>query len=393
MKTLIIMALTLALATAEEVALQEFTTGNNLFTAALYKEVLKENQGNFLVSPFSIETVLALTHSGAKDETAYEIRAGLRLPNSTEKTEAVYATLLPTLKGNDKYALHTANKIYVKDGYPLKEDFKNKASTVFQSGIENIEFTQKVDAANTINSWVGKQTNNKIQNLIDPNILGPDTRIILINALYFKGKWVYPFESDSTIKRDFYKTAKDVVQVDMMHNTDVYNYYESPELKAKFLEMPYEGDDLSMVIVLPNEKEGLAALESQIENVFAAPRFTQERVSVSLPKFTVENKIQLKKILQNLGINKAFSDEADLSGLAGKKGDLAISDVIQKAFINVTETGTEAAAATAASVVVTLSLPPQYKNIQKFNADHPFLFYLKLKTNNLVLFLGKCNTF
>jgi serpin B len=347
MKTLIIMALTLALATAEEVALQEFTTGNNLFTAALYKEVLKENQGNFLVSPFSIETVLALTHSGAKDETAYEIRAGLRLPNSTEKTEAVYATLLPTLKGNDKYALHTANKIYVKDGYPLKEDFKNKASTVFQSGIENIEFTQKVDAANAINSWVGKQTNNKIQNLIDPNILGPDTRIILINALYFKGKWVYPFESDSTIKRDFYKTAKDVVQVDMMHNTDVYNYYESPELKAKFLEMPYEGDDLSMIIVLPNEKEGLAALESQIEKVFAAPRFTQERVSVSLPKFTVENKIQLKKILQNLGINKAFSDEADLSGLAGKKGDLAISDVIQKAFINVTETGTEAAAATA----------------------------------------------
>ncbi|XP_068910462.1 serine protease inhibitor 3/4-like isoform X3 [Tenebrio molitor] len=387
MKTLIIMALTLALATAEEVALQEFTTGNNLFTAALYKEVLKENQGNFLVSPFSIETVLALTHSGAKDETAYEIRAGLRLPNSTEKTEAVYATLLPTLKGNDKYALHTANKIYVKDGYPLKEDFKNKASTVFQSGIENIEFTQKVDAANTINSWVGKQTNNKIQNLIDPNILGPDTRIILINALYFKGKWVYPFESDSTIKRDFYKTAKDVVQVDMMHNTDVYNYYESPELKAKFLEMPYEGDDLSMVIVLPNEKEGLAALESQIENVFAAPRFTQERVSVSLPKFTVENKIQLKKILQNLGINKAFSDEADLSGLAGKKGDLAISDVIQKAFINVTETGTEAAAATAVIGVDRIGFfGPPY--VFYFDVDHPFLFYIVLK-ENLILFSGR----
>jgi serpin B len=387
MKTLIIMALTLALATAEEVALQEFTTGNNLFTAALYKEVLKENQGNFLVSPFSIETVLALTHSGAKDETAYEIRAGLRLPNSTEKTEAVYATLLPTLKGNDKYALHTANKIYVKDGYPLKEDFKNKASTVFQSGIENIEFTQKVDAANTINSWVGKQTNNKIQNLIDPNILGPDTRIILINALYFKGKWVYPFESDSTIKRDFYKTAKDVVQVDTMHNTDVYNYYESPELKAKFLEMPYEGDDLSMVIVLPNEKEGLAALESQIEKVFAAPRFTQERVSVSLPKFTVENKIQLKKILQNLGINKAFSDEADLSGLAGKKGDLAISDVIQKAFINVTETGTEAAAATAVIGVDRIGFfGPPY--VFYFDVDHPFLFYIVLK-ENLILFSGR----
>ncbi|XP_068910466.1 serine protease inhibitor 3/4-like isoform X6 [Tenebrio molitor] len=383
MKTLIIMALTLALATAEEVALQEFTTGNNLFTAALYKEVLKENQGNFLVSPFSIETVLALTHSGAKDETAYEIRAGLRLPNSTEKTEAVYATLLPTLKGNDKYALHTANKIYVKDGYPLKEDFKNKASTVFQSGIENIEFTQKVDAANTINSWVGKQTNNKIQNLIDPNILGPDTRIILINALYFKGKWVYPFESDSTIKRDFYKTAKDVVQVDMMHNTDVYNYYESPELKAKFLEMPYEGDDLSMVIVLPNEKEGLAALESQIENVFAAPRFTQERVSVSLPKFTVENKIQLKKILQNLGINKAFSDEADLSGLAGKKGDLAISDVIQKAFINVTETGTEAAAATAVKIEFQIG----FSEMKVFNANRPFVFYIKFQ--NLITFVGR----
>ncbi|XP_015840668.1 antichymotrypsin-2 isoform X4 [Tribolium castaneum] len=390
MKFLILLALTLTLTMANEVALQEFTTGNNLFTAAIYREVTKENFGNFLISPFSIQTVFALTQSGAKDPTAAEIRNKLNLPDSPEKTDEIYSAILPTLKGNEQYALHTANKIYVKNDYPVKEEFKNVASNVYQAGIENIDFTQKTEAATAINGWVEKQTNNKIHDLIDPNTLDADTRIILINALYFKGKWVNPFESYATRKRDFYKTPKDIVKVDTMQNTDLYNYYESPELKAKFLEMPYLGDDISMVIVLPNEKDGLEFVESQVDKVFTTHNFTQERVSVSLPKFSIENKVQLKKILQNLGVNTAFTDEADLSGIAGKKGELAISDVVQKAFINVTETGTEAAAATAASVVVTLSLPPQHGNVKQFKANHPFVFYLKL--NEFVLLAGKYNT-
>lgn len=262
--------------------------------------MLKENGGNFLISPFSIQTVLALTQSGAKDETASEICQSLHLPNSTQATESLYSSILPTLKGNENYALHTANKIYVQNSFPLKEDFKKVASDIYSAGIENVDFSQKIEAADTINNWVENQTESKIHNLIDPKTLGDDIRVILINALYFKGKWVYPFEPLLTSKKDFYKTAKDVIQVDTMQNTDLYNYYESSELNAKFLELPYQGDDVSMVIVLPNEKEGLAALENQIEKVFAAPKFTQERVSVSLPKFTVENKIQLKKILKNV---------------------------------------------------------------------------------------------
>ncbi|RZB38921.1 Serpin domain containing protein [Asbolus verrucosus] len=361
-----------------------------------------------MISPFSVETVLALTQSGAKDETAEEIRAGLRLPNSTEKTESVYASLLPNLRGNEHYALHTANKIYVKNSYPLNEGFKNIASNVYQSGIENIDFSQKTEAADSINGWVEKQTEDKIHNLIDPKSLGEDTRVILINALYFKGKWVYPFEPLATNKQNFYKTASEVVQVDTMHNTDLYYYYESPELNAKFLQLPYEGDDVSMVIVLPNEKEGLAALEGQIENVFAAPKFSLERVSVSLPKFTIENKVQLKKILKNLGVDKAFTDEADLSGIAGKKGELVISDVVQKAFINVTETGTEAAAATAGVFrssklffaefawfdvhIVNFSaveFDPEF-DLKTFVADHPFLFYIKIK--DIALFAGRVSS-
>ncbi|XP_063911913.1 serine protease inhibitor 3/4-like isoform X2 [Zophobas morio] len=387
MKYLIILTFTLSLAMANEVALQEFTTGNNLFTAAVYKEVLKENEGNFLISPFSIQTVLALTQSGAKDETALEIRNSLHLPNTTKSTEAIYSIILPKFKGNEQYALHTANKIYVKNSYPLKEEFKTIAANVYQAAIESIDFAQKDESANTINSWVEKQTENKIHGLIDPKNLDEETRVILINALYFKGKWTTPFETFATSKKDFYKTAKEVVQVDTMHNTDLYNYYESAELNAKFLELPYQGNDVSMVIVLPNEKEGLSSLENEIEKVFTAPRFTHERVSVSLPKFAVENKVQLKTLLENLGIKTAFSENADLSGLAGKKGELVISDVIQKAFINVTETGTEAAAATAVQAVRLSIAHPINADYKIFVADHPFIYYIAFK--NVVLFEGR----
>lgn len=259
--------------------------------------MLKENSGNFLISPFSIQTVLALTQSGAKSETATEILSALHLPNATDE---IFSTLLPSLTGNDKYALHTANKIYIKTGFPIREDFKVTAGKVYAAGIDSIEFTQKTEAADTINSWVETQTNQKIHDLIDPKTLGDDTRVILINALYFKGKWLNPFEF--TRKRDFFKTPEDVLQVDTMHVTDLFNFYESPELNAKFLELPYLGDDISMVVVLPNEKQGLTELENQLEKVLAAPKFSQERVSVSLPRFTVENKVQLKKILENVGL-------------------------------------------------------------------------------------------
>ncbi|KAJ8939781.1 hypothetical protein NQ314_010985 [Rhamnusium bicolor] len=148
-------------------------------------------------------------------------------------------------------------------------------------------------------------------------------------------------------KKNFFKTKDDVVEVDTMHQVEYLNYYENPTLNAKFLELPYKGGDISMVIVLPNETEGLSRLEQNIEQLLQPQPFTKERVDVDLPKFTIETEIKFIPILENLGIRKVFNTGADLSGLSSTDKNLYVSDVIQKAFINVTETGTEAAAATA----------------------------------------------
>jgi serpin B len=259
------------------------------------------------VSPLSAETVLAFLQSGCKDETAQELRTALHLPDDKETVESAIKSLLPKLKGSDLYTLHTANKMYVKKDFSIKEEFKKAAAQVYYADTDTIDFTQSVKAAKTMNSWVEKHTNDKIHNLIDSNSLDEDTRAILINALYFKANWSSPFPLFASGNISFYKTATDIVQVDGLRQYEVYfNYYECPHLKAEFLELPFKGNEASMMIVLPKERDGLAAVESQIENVFA-PMHTlkTEYLNVILPKFRINTSINFKKILKNVS-NKLF---------------------------------------------------------------------------------------
>lgn len=253
-----------------------------------------------MVSPYSAEAVLALAQSGAKDETAQEIKTALHLP-SQEKIEAAIKSLQPTLRQNDRYLLQTANKIYVKNNFTVNEDFKKLASDVFDANLENIDFEKKAEAANTMNQWVEEHTNNKIKNLIDQDQLNTRTRLVLINALYFKGNWSVPFEKYLSGKQKFYKTAQESVEVATMRDSSTQNYYESPELKAKFLELEFEGGDVSMTFVLPNEKEGLAQLENEVGKALEAPKYTKEYVKVALPKFKIESRADFKDILQKVG--------------------------------------------------------------------------------------------
>ncbi|KAJ3624377.1 hypothetical protein MTP99_018006 [Tenebrio molitor] len=388
MKCLTVFLLSVFLALAENVAVQEFTKANNLFTPAVYKQISQTQKGNFLVSPLSAETVLAFLQSGCKDETAQELRTALHLPDDKETVESAIKSLLPKLKGSDLYTLHTANKMYVKKDFSIKEEFKKAAAQVYYADTDTIDFTQNVPAANIINTWVEKHTNDKIHNLIDSNSLDEDTRAILINALYFKANWSSPFPLFASGNISFYKTATDIVQVDGLRQYEVYfNYYECPHLKAEFLELPFKGNEASMMIVLPKERDGIAALESQIENVFA-PMHTlkTEYLNVFLPKFRIETSINLKKILKNLGVNKIFDEnKADLSGVAGEKGDLIVNEVAQKTFIDVSEDGVEAAAATYVHVAVPISAKLGTPKI--FNADHPFIFYIKVK--DTIIFAGR----
>jgi serpin B len=380
MKCLTVFLLSVFLALAENAEVQEFTKANNLFTPAVYKQISQTEKGNFLVSPLSAETVLALLQSGCKNETAQELRTALHLPDDKETVESAIKSLLPKLKGSDLYTLHTANKIYVKEDFAIKDGFKKAAAQIYYADTDTIDFTQSVQAAKTMNSWVEKHTNDKIHNLIDSNLLDQYTRAVLINALYFKANWSSPFLLAESGNITFYKTATDIVQVNALRHSEVYfNYYDCPHLKAEFLELPFKGNEASMMIVLPKERDGLAALENQIENVFA-PMHTlkTEYLNVFLPKFRIESSLNFKNILKNLGVKKIFdAKEADLSGVAGKKGDLIVDEVVQKTFIDVSEEGVEAAAATFVLIAVPESAT--IESPKNFVADHPFIFYIKVK--------------
>jgi serpin B len=299
-----------------------------------------------VISPFSLEVILALTQSGAKGLTGEQLRKALRFPTSKSKIERVLSNLLPTLEQNKDYSLHIANKIYVRNNFQIDPDFRKVAQQVYKSDVQNVDFSRKNEAMQIMNNWVANRTNQKIQNLIDGQSLTSRTRAVLINALYFQGNWSIPFDSYLTSKRDFYRTATDVVAVDMMSVRDEFNYYEDANLGAKFLELPFDGD-MSMVVVLPHKTEGLAALEKRSENVFFSPRFTPETVRVKLPKFKIETQLDFQESLKNIGVTRIFDQgDVDLSGIAGVKGELVVNKVVQKSFIEVNEQGVEAAAAT-----------------------------------------------
>ncbi|XP_060527291.1 antichymotrypsin-2-like isoform X2 [Cylas formicarius] len=384
MKIALVVLTAMAASVCSETAVEEFAAGNLKFTAQLYKELLKENKGNFIVSPLSIEIILALTQAGARGGTAEEFTQSLSLPATRDRTEEALRTFLPTLKSSkDDLKLLSANKLFAGDRFRILDEFRRIANDVFEAGVDNVDFAKAQQAAKTINDWVEQHTNNKIKNLIDPDSLSDATRLVLVNALYFSAKWENQFEKYATRKEAFYTNALDSKQVDMMHIEDSFRYYECNEKNVKFLELPYLGGNISMTIVLPNDKEGLVKAEENIEELLKPHPLTHERVAVSLPKFLVESDIKLKPILQRLGLTKAFNlNEADLSGISQE--GLYIDDVIQKAFINVTESGTEAAAATAVLVSFdSLPLPAT----RTFKADHPFLFFITL--NEVHFFAGR----
>ncbi|CAH1108019.1 unnamed protein product [Psylliodes chrysocephalus] len=374
-------------APTEEDNLQALAVGNRQFAASVYKEILKTNQGNLIYSPFSAQVVLALLSAGANGPSHDEIVTGVSLPSSQEKIQKAFKEFLPKLKSDtEKLKLLSANKVYVGQDVKLEPSFQKIAVEIYDSSAENVDFSKNEVAAAHINEWVESQTNHKIQNLVDKDSLSSDTALVLVNALYMSAKWSSTFSEYATRPEKFYKTAKDTVDVPTMSQINHFNYYDNTELGAQFLELPYEADGLSMVIVLPHEKEGLKALESNVEKLFAPQPLKRERVDVKLPKFQIDSEIKFVEILKSLGVKKIFEEDADLKGLSANKKRLYVSEVIQKAFINVTESGTEAAAATAGMIEDRIALRPRPSVPKIFHADHPFTYYIQ--TNGIVLFGG-----
>nr|XP_023018608.1 antichymotrypsin-2-like [Leptinotarsa decemlineata] len=368
-------------------ALQEFSLGNHEFSGDIY-EVLIKSIDNLVFSPLSAEIILGLTSEGTKGKTEKELVRALYLPGK-KITEAAVSQLRLNVS-SESLTLLSANRIFIGEHFKIETSFKNLAEDVYKSDVVNVDFSNSQYATDLINNWVAESTNNRIQNLIDPKSISSSTRIVLVNALYLSAKWSHPFSSRNTRKETFHITSNSSKIVDMMHSSSSgtqCKFLHSVLLRAKFLEMSYRDSNITMTFILPDAIDGLAEIERNPKDYLRQQDLISEKVDIALPKFTITTSIDFKKLLIELGVHDLFESTANLSGIS--KGErLLVDTIVQKAFINVTESGTEAAAATAVIGGLTAVFNPS-RPIFTFKADHPFMYYIRETDSGVILFAGR----
>jgi len=366
---------------------------NNEFALDFYYHLKDKEDGNIFFSPHSISSALAMTYEGARGETAEEMRSVFYFPDDDNLRRIEYAGMFDEInKEGKEYKFHTANALWAEKDYQFLNEYFNIVEENYGGKVTNLDFKKNAEKARiTINNWVEEKTNNKIKDLIPPGMVNSLTRLVLTNAVYFKGDWVRQFNEDDTKDHDFRISKNNIVRVPMMERTDEearFNYAENNELQI--LEMPYSGGELSMLILLP-KNDDLEALENSLsaENLSKWKKdLKEERVKVFIPKFKFETKYFMASDLEKMGMPTAFSDSADFSGMTGKR-DLEISEVIHQAFVEVNEEGTEAAAATAVVMGPTSAGPSKAPKILIFRADHPFMFLIQHNATGNILFMGR----
>jgi len=351
----------------------------NLFSNLSHDQLNADK--NQFYSPFSIFSALAVTYEGARNLTADEMRAVLYLPQTDSTRRNGYRNLNSGINspGID-YNLTNGNALWVEKTYPVLDEYLNISKSWYGTNITNFDFiTNPVGSATEINTWADTETLNKIQNLIDPDTLSPDTKLVITNVVYFKGSWATPFNKNITKEEMFNISDGRSVPVMMMHNGKnhvQYNYTETDDFQV--LELPYANGKekhLSMVIILPktaNMNMADLALDPDRLNQLQS-EMMKKKVEISLPKFTIHERYDLSQVLSTMGMSSAFSNKANFSGIDGTQ-NLYISDVVHMAYVDVNEEGTEAAAGTG--------VVPETLSIEKnpvFRADHPFIFVIKPK--------------
>uniref|UniRef100_A0A1B0B3I8 Serpin domain-containing protein n=1 Tax=Glossina palpalis gambiensis TaxID=67801 RepID=A0A1B0B3I8_9MUSC len=358
----------------------------NAFAADLFTLVVDNSvDRNVVFSPASIQTCLTVAYLGAEGETAEEMRKALKLGEGDKN--AVIKKYAEFVKSSFKSTnaqggplLKIANRVFANHNLKISGTFQKLAKEYFDTTAKLLNFENAAESVAAINGWVEEQTNNKIQNLLQEDAVNSDTSAILVNAIYFKAKWTRQFSESSTRKSTFYTLNNGHVHVDLMYQDDYFRYADLPELDATALEMQYENSDLSMLIILPREVNGLQNLESKLSgfNISQiAERLEGEHVDVFLPRFRIEFDIDLKEPLKKMGITSMFSSNANLAGLFVSSVPQKISEVKHKAFLDVNEAGSEAAAATYLKIVpMSLNL-----NQKVFRVDHPFFFAIRDKTS------------
>jgi serine protease inhibitor len=364
--------------------------GNSEFAFDLYGR-LRSRDGNVFFSPYSISSALAMTYAGARGPTATQMATVLRFPFEGDRLHRSLAAVTGKVKAAARHAdLRVANALWPQAGFPITPDFQSIAQRRYGAGLESLDFRRAPEKARaTINTWVEQQTDDRIKELLPEGVLTPSTRLVLTNAIYFKGVWKHAFLESATRKEKFILSAgQEISDVPLMSQSRSLRYLDGGSFQA--LELPYAADELSMIVFLPRTVDGLPKLESSLTADRLADwlaRMTTEEVDVTLPRFKVTAEFRLDQALADLGMPLAFSaGQADFSGIA-KDVPLSLSAVIHKAYVDVNEKGTEAAAATGAVVRVTSALvrPPR----PVFRADHPFFFIIRDSGTGSTLFAGR----
>lgn len=370
--------------------------GNNQFAFDLYHQ-LGQQPGNKFFSPYSISTALGMTYAGARGNTAKEMAQTLHFTLENDQLHPAFGELTRKIQGPDKkrtYELAVANSLW-GNGTDLSLDpsFLHITQTDYQAGFQLVDFIKDAEGSRrTINGWVVDKTKKKFEELLPAGFIDANTRLILVNAIYFKGDWLVAFPRETTRPEDFTMPGQPAFMVPMMRNTFVANYTENEDLQLA--QLMYKDNEVSMVVILPKKKDGLPDVEKKLsakamEQALALARGRE--LKVTIPKFKMTEESRLHGHLTKLGIKDAFLPRiADFTGIetkVGSQGSLHISEVMHKAFVVVDEQGTEAAAATAVGVErISQSIPPPPV---PFRADHPFLFLIRHNATGSILFMGR----
>lgn len=370
-------------------AASDVTPGMNRFAAAAYRQ-LSQNNDNLILSPFSISTALSMLLDGARGQTAAGIAATLGQPHPGPGYHAAVAALAAAITkqanlGGNQLAI--ANGLWVQQGFPLEPAFEQTIRTLYQAPLTQLDFRAHADqACQEINSWTAQHTKDKIPELFAPGSIDAATRLVLTSAIYFYGKWRTPFDRANTRAEPFQIGGGRTVEAKFIHQKADFLYGETPS--AQILEMKYQGTPVAFDILLPKTNDGLAELERTLKPELLSAWFgalRSRKVETAIPKFRAESSFSLRDMLARMGMADAFNRTADFSGIDGRR-DLFAGEVVHKAFVDVSEEGTEAAAATGVAVLA-MAMRPQQTAV--FRADHPFAFFIRDTASGAILFEGR----
>jgi serpin B len=379
---------------ANESELATLVEGNSEFAFDLY-QVLKDEDGNLFYSPYSLSLALAMTYAGARGDTEEEMADALSFLLAQESLHPAFNALDQELasrgegaegKDDEGFRLHVVNATWGQKDFPFLQEYLDLLAVNYGAGLRILDFIKAPEQSRvTINDWVSEQTEERIKDLIPQGAINVMTRLVLTNAIYFNAAWLYPFDEKATSGGSFFLLDGNTITVPMMRQTESFGYVEGDGYQA--IELPYDGHELSMVILLPEQGE-FASFEESLSSQLVddiIKEISNRQVALSMPKFEYESSFGLKQALTTLGMEEAFiPDAADFSGMDGRR-DLYVQDVLHKAFVSVDEAGTEAAAASAVIIGET-SMPLEPIQVE---IDRPFIFLIRDIETGTLLFVGR----